>query len=196
MKDTCSFLELLYSYCIQYTVELLQSMFLIIQKNKNSTQFQAMKKSCLLKGVANVIARCFRRSYVHKNLSMQWLASYLLIHKCMTDLNDVLYSTSSCFYYCMAHTARRKTQVRSPAVRLRLARCTAWVKRWSEAMDFLQTIFITNSEFVWCLILFCVWYVSSLQMLSKVPLLMCFGLTYHSTHVSRFLIDPIATTWW
>ena len=57
--------------CIQYTVELLHSMFLIIQKNKNSTQFQAMKKSCLLKGVANVIARCFRRSYVHKNLSMQ-----------------------------------------------------------------------------------------------------------------------------
>ena len=32
------------------------------------------------------------------------------------------------------------TQVGSPAVRLRLARCTAWVKRWSEAMDFLQTI--------------------------------------------------------
>ena len=29
------------------------------------------------------------------------------------------------------------TQVGSPAVRLRLARCTAWVKRWSEAMDFL-----------------------------------------------------------
>ena len=33
------------------------------------------------------------------------------------------------------------TQVGSPAVRLRLARCTAWAKRWSEAMDFLQTIF-------------------------------------------------------
>ena len=29
------------------------------------------------------------------------------------------------------------TQVGSPAVRLRLARCTAWVKRWSEAIDFL-----------------------------------------------------------
>ena len=28
------------------------------------------------------------------------------------------------------------TQVGSPAVRLRLARCTASVKRWSEAMDF------------------------------------------------------------
>ena len=28
------------------------------------------------------------------------------------------------------------TQVGSPAVRLRLAHCTAWVKRWSEAMDF------------------------------------------------------------
>ena len=31
------------------------------------------------------------------------------------------------------------TQVGSPAVRLWLARCTAWVKQWSEAMDFLQT---------------------------------------------------------
>ena len=38
----------------------------------------------------------------------------------------------------------RITQVGSPAVRLRLARCMAWVKRWSEAMDFLQTIFKTN----------------------------------------------------
>ena len=37
-----------------------------------------------------------------------------------------------------------QTQVRSPAVRLRLALCTAWVKRWSEAMNFLQTIFKTN----------------------------------------------------
>ena len=36
------------------------------------------------------------------------------------------------------------TQVGSPAVRLRLARCTAWVKRWSEAMDFIQNIFNTN----------------------------------------------------
>ena len=36
------------------------------------------------------------------------------------------------------------TQVGSPAVRLRIARCTAWVKRWSEAMDFIQTIFNTN----------------------------------------------------
>ena len=36
------------------------------------------------------------------------------------------------------------TQVGSPAVRLRSAGCTAWVKRWSEAMDFLQTIFETN----------------------------------------------------
>jgi hypothetical protein len=36
------------------------------------------------------------------------------------------------------------TQVRSPAVRLRLASCTACVKRWSKAMDFLQTIFKTN----------------------------------------------------
>ena len=36
------------------------------------------------------------------------------------------------------------TQVGSPAVRLRLARCTAWVKRWSKAMDFFQTIFKTN----------------------------------------------------
>ena len=37
----------------------------------------------------------------------------------------------------------KKTQVGSPAVRFRLARCTAWVKRWSEAMDFFQTIFKT-----------------------------------------------------
>ena len=39
---------------------------------------------------------------------------------------------------------RITTQVGSPTVRLRLARCTAWVKRWSEAMDFFKTIFITN----------------------------------------------------
>ena len=39
---------------------------------------------------------------------------------------------------------KKQTQVGSPAMRLRLARCTAWVKRWSEAMDFLQTIFKTN----------------------------------------------------
>ena len=36
------------------------------------------------------------------------------------------------------------TQVGSPAVRLKLVRCTAWVKQWREAMDFLQTIFKTN----------------------------------------------------
>ena len=36
-----------------------------------------------------------------------------------------------------------QTQVGSPAVRLGLASCTAWVKRWSEAMDFLQDIFKT-----------------------------------------------------
>ena len=29
-------------------------------------------------------------------------------------------------------------------VRKRLARCTAWVKRWSEAMDFFLSIFKTN----------------------------------------------------
>ena len=34
-----------------------------------------------------------------------------------------------------------QTQVGSPAVLFRLARCTSWVKRWSEAMDFFQTIF-------------------------------------------------------
>jgi hypothetical protein len=33
-------------------------------------------------------------------------------------------------------------------VRLRLARCRAWVKRWSEAMDFLQTIFKLNISLV------------------------------------------------
>ena len=42
-----------------------------------------------------------------------------------------------------------QTQVGSPAVRLRLARFTAWVKRWSEAMDFLQTIFKTNISGGW-----------------------------------------------
>jgi hypothetical protein len=36
------------------------------------------------------------------------------------------------------------TQVGFPAVRRRLACCTAWVKRWSEAMDFPQTIFKAN----------------------------------------------------
>ena len=35
---------------------------------------------------------------------------------------------------------------RVPAVRLRLERCTAWVKRWSEAMDFLQIIFKTKGK--------------------------------------------------
>ena len=34
-----------------------------------------------------------------------------------------------------------RTQVGFPAVLFRLARCTSWVKRWSEAMDFFQTIF-------------------------------------------------------
>ena len=33
-------------------------------------------------------------------------------------------------------------------MRLRLERCTAWVKRWSEAMDFFQTIFKTNIFFI------------------------------------------------
>ena len=32
---------------------------------------------------------------------------------------------------------KTKTQVGSPAVLLRLTHCTSWVKRWSEAMDFL-----------------------------------------------------------
>ena len=32
-------------------------------------------------------------------------------------------------------------------VHLRLARCTSWVKQWSEAMDFLQTFFKTNIFF-------------------------------------------------
>ena len=36
------------------------------------------------------------------------------------------------------------TQVGSPAMRFRLARCTAWVKRWSEAMDFLLTTYFQN----------------------------------------------------
>ena len=37
-----------------------------------------------------------------------------------------------------------QTQVGSTAVRLRLAHYTSWVKRWSKAMDFLQTIFQSN----------------------------------------------------
>ena len=71
----CFSITLLYTV-YRWTFARLHNMFLIIQKNKNSTQFQTIKK-----GVANVIARCFWRSYVHKILSMQWLASYLLIHK-------------------------------------------------------------------------------------------------------------------
>ena len=37
---------------------------------------------------------------------------------------------------------RYYTQVGSPTMRLRLARCTARVKRWSEAMDFLQNKYL------------------------------------------------------
>ena len=54
--------------------------------------------------------------------------------------------TDFCQMYCNSghYIVHNMTQVGSPAVRCRLARCTAWVKRWSEAMDFLQTIFKTN----------------------------------------------------
>ena len=38
------------------------------------------------------------------------------------------------------------TQVGSPAVRLRLARCTSWVKRWSKAMDFLETTYFQTKH--------------------------------------------------
>ena len=47
-------------------------------------------------------------------------------------------------YFNEMKNENKKTQVGSPSVRLRLVCCTAWVKRWSEAMDFLQTIFKTN----------------------------------------------------
>ena len=42
-----------------------------------------------------------------------------------------------------------QTQVGSPAVLIRLARCTSWVKRWSEAMDFHAKTwpYIKNSNF-------------------------------------------------
>jgi hypothetical protein len=33
-----------------------------------------------------------------------------------------------------------KKDVESPDAGLRIARCTSWVKRWSEAMGFLQTL--------------------------------------------------------
>ena len=46
----------------------------------------------------------------------------------------------------LSYSKDDKTQVGSPALRLRLARCTAWVKRWSEAMDFLQIIFKTKGK--------------------------------------------------
>ena len=49
------------------------------------------------------------------------------------------------FYALVELSNGQLTQVGSPAVRFRLARCTAWVKRWSEAMDFFQTIL--NEEF-------------------------------------------------
>ena len=51
---------------------------------------------------------------------------------------DTLYSIT-----ITASPKKQFTQVRSPAVLLRLARCTSWVKRWSEAMDF-ETIFKIN----------------------------------------------------
>ena len=59
-------------------------------------------------------------------------------------------------------------------MRLRLAGCTAWVKRWSEAMDFLQTIFKTN--------------IVLLRILnrSKVPPLMRLGLVCYTYWVKRW----------
>ena len=55
------------------------------------------------------------------------------------------------------------TQVGSPAVRLWLASCTAWVKGWSKAMDFLQTIFKNlkqcNSQLIRLCTLGCIMFV-------------------------------------
>ena len=47
---------------------------------------------------------------------------------------------NNCCTICKNAKSVTYTQVGSPAVRLRLARCTAWVKQWSEAMDSPQTI--------------------------------------------------------
>ena len=44
-----------------------------------------------------------------------------------------------CTYDNSGRVPRRASQVSG---------CTAWVKRWSEAMDFLQTIFKTNRPVV------------------------------------------------
>ena len=59
--------------------------------------------------------------------------------------HSVTQGVSFCIFFCEILVVEWKyTQVGSPAVRLRLASCTAWVKWWSEAMDFFQTIFKTN----------------------------------------------------
>ena len=90
------------------------------------------------------------------------------------------------------------TQVGSPAVRLRLARCTAWVKRWSEAMDFLQTIFKTN---IFLLRIFensqkkpstCQHMIVAVIFRAR-KLLQNLWQIYES--ISRFVIDPISITY-
>jgi hypothetical protein len=104
----------------------------------------------------------------------------------------------------------KNTQVRSPAVLLRLARCTSWVKRWSEAMDFLQTIFKTNIFLSRILEIYVIkgpgkqraLYYSALACrccrcrainFSARKLLQNFVQKYKP--VSRFLIDPISITY-
>ena len=65
---------------------------------------------------------------------------------------------------------RYYTQVESPTMRLRLARCTARVKRWSEAMDFLQNKYLLIAH-LWELYYKgyrCRWYDCRLQSMFKV----------------------------
>ena len=87
---------------------------------------------------------------------------------------------------------------RAPAVRLRLARCTAWVKRWSEALDFLQTIFKTN---IFLLRIFensqkkpstCQHMIVAVIFRAR-KLLQNLWQIYES--ISRFVIDPISITY-
>ena len=78
---------------------------------------------------------CYYPSLVAKTIGHPSLVNFVIFCAALYKQKD----------FPVIHIKINKTQVGSPAVRLRLARCTAWVKRWSEAMDFLQTIFKTNN---------------------------------------------------
>ena len=79
--------------------------------------FQLMSAVVRLKGLVKVPLFCVK----------QRSCKHCLRNENLVQLNE--YETAPYLF---------STLVRSPAVRLRLVRCTAWVKRWSEAMDFLQ----------------------------------------------------------